>query len=255
MDSVMKVGVIAIAVASCLITTLLLISMYLRDPLYNRLDKPNSLKYLRLLGKMQLVLIVLFIIVNLIHACGVLIDDRIFKSPSIFMVIMFCVFVFFNAMDYIKFYRYYLKHRDDKAIIAGWYMQKYFAADNKDDINYAYEYLYKASEYKSDSVYIWSRLAAMNERYFNKPDLTDEYLAKAHQVLNTIDNPSVKDRSILEVATGDILLCRDNIEEGLAHLKNACTIDPCEFTKKFYDNALEWAAKEEEESTPDSESV
>jgi len=247
MDSVMKVGVIAIAVVSCLIITLLLISLFLRDPLYNRLDKPNSLKYLRLLGKMQLVLIVLFIIVKLIHVCGVLIDDRVFKSPSIFMVIMFCVFVFFNAMDYIKFYRYYLIHRDDKAIIAAWYIQKYFAMNvNKDNVAQAYEYLHKASEYKPKDVYIWSRLAAMNERYFNKPDLADEYLAKAHQVLNTIDNPSVKDRSILEVATGDILLCRDNIEEGLAHLKNACTIDPCEFTKKFYDNALEWVAEDDE---------
>lgn len=221
--------------------------MFFRDHFYNRLDKPNSLKHMRILCKVYLIIIILLIIVQSIQVMGFAANTRFYKPSSVFSVVVGWASAIFCVMYYVKFCWYYLKNHDDNDILAGWYMQKYFAMKkNKDNISQAYEYLQKASECKTDSIFIWSMMAMLNERCFDKSDLADEYLTKARQVLNTLDNPTAKDKAMLESATGEILLCRDNTDEGLAHLKNACDLDPSDFNKDRYEKALKWAVEEDE---------
>jgi hypothetical protein len=87
-------------------------------------------------------------------------------------------------------------------------------------------------------------LAILNERYFDKPDLADEYLAKARQALKASDN--AKDNAAFESAMGEIQMYRDNIDEGVTHFKKAYDYNPCDFNKERYEKALEWANEDNE---------
>lgn len=169
------------------------------------------------------------------------------KTPSSSDIISLLLlgFILVLTICYRKTLWYYLTKKD-RTVFADWYMKKYFAMEkNKDNIEQAYEYLHKASEYKSDSVFILSMMAEFNERYFRKSRLADEYLAKAQQVLN-ISNKPPKIKALLASVSGDILMSRNNIDEGLAHLKTACEIDPSNTNIEHYEEALEWANEDEE---------
>lgn len=141
---------------------------------------------------------------------------------------------------------YYLT-KPTRTIKADWYMRKYFAAD-VNDWQRQYQYLLKASELKSDSVFIWSMLALFNEDRFENSSLADEYLVKARQTLSTMPNPSAQDRSLVESVTGDILLCREQIDEGLAHLKIACDLDPSDANIGHYQNTLKRLSEPDEDT-------
>ena len=214
--------------------------------IYDRLDKPNFLKRMRTLCKAYHIFVILLIILRVIQVAGLFFETCHYTQPSTFDIIFDWAFAIFFVWFYLKYCRYYLKNRDDNSIFAGWHMKKYFAIKkNKDNIEQAYEYLHKASEYKSDSVFIWSMMAMINERCFDKSDLADEHLEKARHTFNVSDNPSIKDKAVLEAATGDILLCRDNIDDGLAHLKNASDLDPPTYQER-YEKALKRANEDEE---------
>ena len=163
---------------------------------------------------------------------------------------LICIFIFWKAW-------WYYTITNKKTILTHWYMKRYFSIKkNKDNIKQAYEYLQKASEYKTDSVFIWSMMAMINEHEFERPEFTDKLLENARQVLNALDNPSPQDRAVFESATGEILLCRDNVEEGLAHLKAGCDLDPTDFNKKHYESALKWAAeRDESEDSADTKEI
>jgi len=153
-------------------------------------------------------------------------------------------FLCMNIFWFRKSWWYFIK-TDIQTIQANWYLQKYVALDNENKIEDAYQCLQKASELKTDSASIWSTMATFNERYFHKPDLADKYLEKAQEALNSLDKPSSEVKAFFELTTGDILMSRNNINEGLMHLKNACKINPSDFNKEHYEKALKWANEDE----------
>ncbi|MBL7215209.1 MAG: hypothetical protein ISS71_05980 [Phycisphaerae bacterium] len=209
-------------------------SMFAGWLIYDRLDKPNFLKRMRILCKTFRLCLAFLIIFRVIQVGGLFFETHYYTQPSAFKIIFNCVFVIFFVWFYLKYCWYYLKNRDDNGIIFGWYMKKYVAMKkNKNSIKQAYEYLNKALEYNSDSVFIWSMRALFNQCFFDKPDLADEYLIKAQQILDNSELPSQKDKATLESVKGEILLHRDNIEEGLEHLKNACDLDTSSYKEKY----------------------
>lgn len=169
------------------------------------------------------------------------------KTPSRHDIIsaILLSFVLILTIYYRKRAWYFLTKKT-RVIFCDWYMNKYLAQHiDEENTGQKYEYLQKASELKPD-VFIWSMMALFNQCFFDKPDLADEYVVKAQQILNNSEQPSQKDKATLESARGEILLRRDNIDEGLAHLKTACDLDPSGFHKEKYERALKWANEDDE---------
>ena len=179
------------------------------------------------------------------HVLFLLLTSRI-PGRSEFFSLFLLGSVLVITICYRKAIWYYLT-KDKQTVFADWYMQKFFALYEEKKPEAAYSYLQKASELKSDSVFIWSMMAMFNERYFDKSDLADKYLSKAREALKISD--STKDKAAFESATGEILLCRDQVDEGLTHLKNAYDFNPCDFNKEKYEHALKWASEEESETS------
>ncbi len=152
-------------------------------------------------------------------------------------------FILILTIRYRKTTWYYLT-KNKRTILADWYIRKYFDLSKK-EYKQAYEYLEKASKFKTDSVFIWSMMALFNQFHFEKPDLTDEYLTKAQETLDTNKETSLEDKATLESAKGEIMLRRDNIDKGLHHLKNARDLNPSPFHKETYEKALKWAEEDE----------
>lgn len=227
------------ATSACL---LLFINVFLDD----RLHKPGYVKHMRKVCCVASVLIVILIVLNSILLFGLFFEFRIYQQPTLSCIIIDWASILVLGAVFFPYYRYFLKHTDDNIVIVGWLMKRFFALRDKGKQEQAYEYLHKASEYQPDSVFIWSKLAFINERYFNKPELADAYLAKAKQVLHVSENPSCKDKAIFEISQGDILFCRDSIDEGLTHFKKAYDIDPCDYTKRVYEDAIKWASEDDE---------
>ena len=143
---------------------------------------------------------------------------------------------------YKRKFAWYCLITNKQTFTADWYIRQYFSLKklNKDNAFKANEYLEKASQYKPDSVFIWSIMATLNDMYLDNSTLADEYLVKAQSTLDSIPNPTEYDRALLQSAKGDILLGRNDIENGLGHLKNAANLDPINFKPK-YEHALKWS--------------
>lgn len=214
--------------------------------LYNRLDRPNYIKRMRSLCAVFMISVILLVIFKSIQIAGLFANTRFYTQPSVLRIIIDWAVVVWFVFLYFKLCRYYLIHRDDKTVMTGWYIKKHLSLCKKKKYAEAFSFLQKASELKTNSVFIWSMMATLNERCFDKPGLSDEYLAKAHEILNKSNNPSLQDQAIVESVTGDILLSRNHIDEGLAHLKTACDLDPSDFYKEKYERALKWATKDDE---------
>lgn len=250
MNHHVELGLILSKILSGLIEWGLLGLMFVGWFLYDRLDKSNMLKYMRTLCKAFRLCLVVLIILRVIQTAGLFFSTQQYTQPTAFDIFFDWAFVIFFVLFYFKCCRYYLKYLNDNEIIVSWHIKKYFSLCKKRKHKKAYSCLQKASERKPDSVFIWSMMAMFNDRYFEKPELADEYLVKAQQALRTSDKPSLKDEALFEAVTGDILMSRDNIEDGLAHLKKAYSLDPQSFRKEHYEKALEWAAEDDEPVNP-----
>ena len=246
MNNAIELILILSMIISSFTGIILISSIILGYFLYDRLDKPNGIKRMRLLCHVIRISTFLYIILKVVQFGGLFVETKYYTHPSGFNVIMTVVTAFIGIYFYFRYCRYYLKNRDDDDVLAGWYMKKYFSIKPKNDknIEQAYKHLQKTSELKSD-VFIWSMMAMINERCFDKSDLADGYLEKARQTLNVSGNPSIKDKAVLEATTGDILLCRGNVEDGLTHLKNASDLDPPTYRER-YEKELNWANEDEE---------
>ncbi|MHC5159524.1 MAG: hypothetical protein ACYSN8_05780, partial [Planctomycetota bacterium] len=88
--------------------------------IYDRLDKPNFLKRMRTLCKAYRIFVILLIILRVIQVAGLFFEARHYTQPSTFDILFDWAFAIFLLGVYLKYYRYYLKQRDDKNILSGW---------------------------------------------------------------------------------------------------------------------------------------
>lgn len=216
--------------------------------IYKRLDQPGAPKQMRQLCRFFQGLFVLFAAAMIMQLVSFALFAA-YRMPATFFMFGFTSFlglIFVNATkDYC---RYYLKNRDDNKVVADWHMQKYFAAANNKEPEEAYRHLKKAAELQSESVFIWSMMSWYNEYHFEQSKVADEYLAKARQTLDALPYPTAKDKAIIESVAGEILLHRNQIDEGLAKVKAACELDPSEYNCKTYEEAVRWANEPDDDN-------
>ena len=229
----------------CLVVYMMLYIL-LEDYLSKRLIEPTFLKTMYI--SHRLTALVFFYgsakgIFSVLHILFLLLTSRTPSRSDIISSVLLG-FILVLTFCYRKTLWYYLI-KNKQTVFADWYVKKFFSIDkNKENIEQAYAYLKKASELKPKSVFTWSMMAMLNEQCFDKSDLADEYLTKAREALKASGN--AKDKAAFELAMGEIQLCRDNIDEGLAHLKKACDLNPCDFNKERYEKALKWENEEED---------
>jgi hypothetical protein len=223
----------------------------LEDYLAKRLKELSFLKIMRISRRLTSI-VFLYVstrgVYSIVHILILLLTSKTPDRSDIIDLLLYG-FVLILTLHYRKATWYYLT-KDKQTVFTDWYMRKYRSLPtDEENVGQKYDYLQKASELKPN-VFIWSMMALFNQCFLEKPDLADEYLVKAQQALNNSKQPSQKDKATVESVRGEILLRRDNINEGLARLKKACDLDPSEFNKDYYENALKRATENDEPEKP-----
>jgi len=219
-----------------LIAAMIFLSYYL----FPRLNKRGYLVTMRMASYLYAGALFLLLIVTALRSSRLL-DSYFYRTPitgwKVFWLIIDWLIVIFFLFVFRKLWLYYLKC-DEKTIMTNWYIQKYLSLSKKQKYDDAYQCLQKAGEISPNSIFIWCALAYFNEQFFKKSDQCDYYLARARQVLDSLNPSSPKDQAVFECYTGWILQLRGCLQEGLEHLKKAYDLDPTSYRKKEYDSAL-----------------
>ena len=211
--------------------------------LYDRLDKPNGIKRMRLLCHIIRICAFFYIILKVVQFGGLFVETKYYTPPSGFNVIMAVVVALIGIYFYFRYCRYYLNQRDNKEILANWYFHKHLGLIKKNQIQPAYECFQKIAELTPDSVNSWGALANFSGFFFEDFQLADKYLKKAQHTYEK-NNKKESDLAILEHYRGQIMQLQNDHQTAIKHLQNAYELDPTDYRKKQYEEALTLAEED-----------